>query len=96
MKEHNISVEKVLELVKPYYGHPGEPTNGSDGDTSYESSPEKRTTTTRRGVTIPLTLLPMEGGDSAKITVLVDSGAMICCVDIDFTRRMKWPLEKVQ
>ena len=46
MKEHDISVEKVLELIKPYYHrYLGETTNESDGDTSYESSPEIRTTT---------------------------------------------------
>ena len=95
MDKHNISAEKVLELVRPYYGYPGGISNESDGDTSYKSSPEIRTTTKRRGVTIPLTLLPMEGGDPAKITALIDSRAMICCINIDFTRKMKWPLKKL-
>ena len=89
MKERNISAEKVLELIKPYYhGHPGETTNKSDGDTSYESSLEIRTTT-KQGITIPLTLQPTEGGDKAKVTALVDSGAMIYCIDINFTRKMR-------
>ena len=26
---------------------------------------------------------------------LIDSGAMICCVDLDFTREMKWPPQKL-
>ena len=97
MKEHNISAETVLEPVKPYYHkHPGKPINKLDRDTSYESSLENRTTITRRGETIPLTLQPTEGGNPAKITALVDSRAMICCIDIDFVRRMKWSLEKLQ
>ena len=96
MKEHNISVEKVLELIKPYYhGYLGETANKLDGDTSYESSPEIRTTTTKQGITIPLTLQPTEGGDKAKVITLVDSRAMICCININFTRRMKWLLKKL-
>ena len=96
MKEYDISAEKVLELIKPYYyGYPGETTNKLDRDTSYKLSPEIRTTMTKRGITIPLTLQPMKGGDKAKVTALIDSGAMICCVDIDFARRMRWPLEKL-
>ena len=89
MKEHDISVEKVLELIRLYYhGYPGGSTNKSDRDTSYESSPEIRTTMTKRGITIPLTLQPMEGGDKTETTTLIDSGAMICCININFTRRM--------
>ena len=96
MKEHDISAEKVLELIRPYYhGYPGGSTNESDRDTSYESSLEIRTTTTKRGITIPLTLQPMEGGDKTETTALVDSGAMICCIGINFARRMKWLLEKL-
>ena len=96
MEEHDNSVEKVLELIKPHYhGYPGESTSESNGDTSYESSPEIRTTTTKQGITIPLTLQPMEGGDKAKVTALVDSGAMICCINIDFTRKMRWLLKKL-
>ena len=64
MKEHDISAEKVLELIRPYYhGYLGGSTNESDRDTSYESSLEIRTTTTKRGITIPLTLQLTEGGD---------------------------------
>ena len=95
MMEHDISTEKVLELIKPYYyGYPGETTNDSDGDTSYESSPAGRNTTTKWGITIPLILQPTNRGNKAKTIALVDSGAMIDCIDINFTRRMKWPLEK--
>ena len=96
MKEHHASTEEVLELIKPYYEHLGKPTNEAKGDTSHGLSPETKTTITQRGVTIPLTLQPTEGGDPAKIFALIDSGAMICCINIDFTRRTKWSLEKLQ
>ena len=90
MKEHDISERKVLELIKPYYyGYPGEATNKLDGDTSFDSSLEIKTTTMKQGITILLTLQPTEGGDKAKIIVLVNSRAMICCINIDFARRMK-------
>ena len=30
-----------------------------------------------------------------QIIALVDSGAMICCINIDFARTLKWPLKKL-
>ena len=96
VKKHDISAEKILEMIKPYYhGNQEKTTNELDRDTSYELSPEGRTTTAKQDFTILLILQPTEGGNKAKATALVDSGAMICCIDIDFTRRMKWPLKKL-
>ena len=37
----------------------------------------------------------MENGKIAETTALVDSGATICCIDLYFVRRMKWPLLKL-
>ena len=38
----------------------------------------------------------MENGKIAKTTALIDSGATICCINLHFSRRMNWPLEKLQ
>ena len=38
----------------------------------------------------------MENGKIAETTALVDSGATICCIDLHFVRRMKWPLQKLR
>ena len=37
----------------------------------------------------------MEDSKIAQTTSLIDSGATICCIDLHFCRRMKWPLEKL-
>ena len=39
-----------------------------------------------------MTLYKTENGKIAETTALVDSGATICCIDLHFVRRMKWPL----
>ena len=38
----------------------------------------------------------MENGKIAETPALVDSGATICCIDIHFIQRMKWPLQKLK
>ena len=38
----------------------------------------------------------MENGKIAETTALVDSGATICCIDLHFVRRMKWPLQRLR
>ena len=53
-------------------------------------------TTSRQSITIPVTLYKMENGKIAETTALVDSGATICCIDLHFVRRMKWPLRWLQ
>ena len=52
-------------------------------------------TTSARAIKIPITLYKMEEGKIAETTALVDSGATICCLDLHFARRMRWPLEKL-
>ena len=43
-----------------------------------------------------MTLYKMENGKIAETTALIDSGATICCIDLHFTWRMKWPLERLR
>ena len=52
-------------------------------------------TTSRQSITIPITLYKMENGKIAETTALVDSGATICCIDLHFVQRMKWPLQRL-
>ena len=52
-------------------------------------------TTSARAIEIPITLYKIEEGKIAETTALVDSGATICCLDLHFARRMRWPLEKL-
>ena len=42
-----------------------------------------------------MTLYKTENGKIAETTVLIDSGATICCIDLHFVQRMKWPLLKL-
>ena len=42
-----------------------------------------------------MTLYKTENGKIAETTALIDSGATICCIDLHFVRRMKWPLLKL-
>ena len=52
-------------------------------------------TTSAKAITIPVALYKTENGKIAETTTLIDSGAMICCIDLHFTQQMKWPLEKL-
>ena len=38
----------------------------------------------------------MENRKIAETTALVDSGATICCINLHFVRRIKWPLQKLK
>ena len=53
-------------------------------------------TTSRQSITIPVTLYKTENGKIAETSALVDSGATICCIDLHFVQRMKWPLLKLK
>ena len=53
-------------------------------------------TTSRQSITIPVTLYKTENGKIAETTALVDSGATICCINLYFVRRMKWPLQRLR
>ena len=49
-------------------------------------------TTSRQSITIPVTLYKMENRKITETTALIGSGTTICCIDLHFARRMKWPL----
>ena len=53
-------------------------------------------TTSKQSITIPISLYKTENGKIAETTALVDSGATICCIDLHFVQRMKWPLQKLR
>ena len=38
---------------------------------------------------------PTDRGNETKTVALIDSGAMICCVNLEFAQEMKWPLQKL-
>ena len=40
-------------------------------------------------------LYKTEDGKIAETTALIDSGATICCIDLHFAQRMKWPLKRL-
>ena len=46
-------------------------------------------------MTIPMTLYKIKNRKIAETTALIDSGATICCIDLSFTWRMKWSLERL-
>ena len=43
-----------------------------------------------------MTLYKTENGKIAETSALVDSGATMCCIDLHFAQRMKWPLQKLK
>ena len=43
-----------------------------------------------------MTLYKTENGKIATTSALVDSGETICCIDLHFVRRMKWPLQRLR
>ena len=52
-------------------------------------------TTSAKAITIPVTLYKMENRKITETTALINSGATICCIDLHFAQRMRWPLEKL-
>ena len=42
-----------------------------------------------------MTLYKTENRKIAETTALVNSGATICCIDLHFIQRMKWPLQRL-
>ena len=52
-------------------------------------------TTSAGAITIPVTLYKMENRKITETTALIDSGATICCINLHFTQRMRWLLEKL-
>ena len=52
-------------------------------------------TTSAQSITIPAMLYKTEDRKIAETTALTDSGETICCIDLHFIQRMKWPLKKL-
>ena len=42
-----------------------------------------------------MTLYKTENRKITETTALIDSGGTICCIDLHFFRRMKWPLKQL-
>ena len=96
MKNNGITEERALELLGLFYkGKAYDETSESTGDTSLETPSRATPEISRRGILIPTTAHPTEGGNAIEMVALIDSGAMICCVDLEFAWEMKWPLQKL-
>ena len=52
-------------------------------------------TTSRQSITIPVTLYKTENRKITETTALIDSGATICCINLHFAQRMRWPLTRL-
>ena len=96
MKNNGITVEQVLELLGLFYKKEAyDETSESNRDTTLETPSRATPEISRRGIFIPTTAQPTNGGLATETVALIDSGAMICCVDLNFAREMKWPLQKL-
>ena len=96
MKNNGITEERALELLGLFYKEKAyDETSKSNGDTSLETPSRATPEISKRGIFIPTYVKPTNGGNETKTIALIDSGAMICCVDLEFTREMKWPLQKL-
>ena len=96
MRNNGITEERALELLGLFYKEEAyDETSELNGDTSLETPSKATPEISRRGIFIPTTTQPTDGGLATKTVALIDSGAMICCVDLEFTREMKWLLQKL-
>ena len=96
MRNNGITEERALELLGLFYKERAyDETSESNEDTSLETPSRAPPEISRRGIFIPTTTQPIEGGNATETVALIDSGAMICCVDLDFAQEMKWPLQKL-
>ena len=96
MKSNGITEERALKLLRLFYKKEAyDETSESTGDTSLETLSRATPEISQRGIFIPTTAHPMDRGNATKTIALIDSGAMICCVDLDFAQKMKWPLQKL-
>ena len=96
MKNNSITEERALELLGLFYRKEAyDETSELNGDTSSEPPSRATPEISKRGIFIPTTAHSMDGGNETETIALIDSGAMICCVDLKFTREMKWPLQKL-
>ena len=96
MKNNGIMEEQALELLGLFYKEKAyNETSESTGDTSLETSSRATPEISKKGIFIPTTAQPADGGNETEKIALIDSGAMICCIDLEFAREMKWPLQKL-
>ena len=96
MKDNGITEERALELLGLFYKEKAyDETSESNGDTSLETPSRATPEISKRGIFIPTTAHPTDGGNATEMIALIDSRAMICCIDLDFAREMKWPLQKL-
>ena len=85
MKDNGITEERALELLGLFYEKEAyDETSESTGDTSLETPSRATPEISKRGIFIPTTAHPTDGGNVTETIALIDSGAMICCVDLDF------------
>ena len=96
MKDNGITEERALELLGLFYKKEAyDETSESTGDTSLETPSRATPEISKRGIFIPTTTQPTDRGNKTETIALIDSGAMICCVNLEFAREMKWPLQKL-
>ena len=96
MKNNSITEERALKLLGLFYKEKAyDETSKSNGDTSLETPSRATPEISKRGIFIPTTAQPTDGGLATEIVALIDSGAVICCVDLEFAWEMKWLLQKL-
>ena len=96
MKSNSITEERALELLGLFYKEEAyNETSESNRDTSLELPSRATPEILRRGIFIPTTAQPTEGGNATEMVALIDSRVMICCINLEFAREMKWPLQKL-
>ena len=85
MKNNGIMEERALELLRLFYRKEAyDETSELNRDTSLELPSRATPEILRRGIFIPTTAQPTEGGNVTETVALINSGAMICCVDLEF------------
>ena len=90
------TVTRALKLLGLFYKEKAyDETSESTGDTSLETPSRATPEISRRGIFIPTTTQSTDGGLATEMVALIDSRAMICCVNLEFAREMKWPLQKL-
>ena len=96
VKNNGITEERALELLGLFYKEKTyDETSASTGDTSLEPPSRITTEISKRGIFIPTSIQSIDRGHATETIALIDSRAMICCVDLDFAQEMKWPLQKL-
>ena len=96
MKNNGITEERALKLLGLFYKEKAyDETSELNGDTSLETPSRATPAISKRGIFVPTNVKPTDRENATKMVALIDSRAMICCIDLDFAREMKWPLQKL-